>query len=367
LPGNPVNILKQAIQQLIRRPLAHVRPCSGWYDPSPVFLAKLDDQDRNLHHPEPGFSINNACFLRKSVATILRAPFSLEVQVHEVLLRARQFESRRARLVQVLHTYSAGIKKALDHAEQATGRALIRLDLEDGCTNDHAAVSPADSFYAFSRQKRHPAVGLFPDPYTLGDLANSVEFSLFNDEQSALEDYRQRKPLIFWRGATTGRPAARRIAENRRACFCIETLRFPGSIDAKITSVVQFPSNPQAFRALRKAGVMAPQVPEAFFTGYQATVDLDGNASAWGGLRKHLHLMHVIRPAGPNEMFYHVGQPPESYTAVRNLHELFHMVQDNPRLADNFAVAWRGYLYAREIQRKITAGDATVFPRSPGN
>lgn len=343
-------------------PLARVRTGWGGFDPVRVVVAAPDSPDENPHHLSPGFVLCEERFLRPSVVTIQRKVQSFEVQLNRSLVASQRFMTRLVRLIQVLHVYDAGIEKALAHAERTTGIALIRLDLDDGCTNDHSRVTLNDSFYAFARQKRFPAVGLFPDPYSLGDLANQVEFPRYDDEAEAFEDYRKRKPVIYWRGATTGVQLSRRVENNVRARFCMDALRFPETIDAKITSVVQCASNVSGFRTLQAAGVMAPEVAETAFAGFQATVDLDGNASAWGGLRKHLRLMHVIRPAGPNEMFHHRFQPADTFTKVAGLQDLLHQVGQNPRLADNFGVAWRGYLFAQELQQKIAAGDATIFP-----
>jgi hypothetical protein len=362
--GFPMRWLVQSIRQIIMHPLARVRRGWGGFDPVRVVLAALDDPDENPHNLSPHFVVSGECFLRESVVLIRRKAFSLEVQFSTALVAGRQFMPLLERFIQVLRAYEAGIEKALAHAERTTGTALIRLDLADGCTDDHSRVSPRDSFYAFARQKRFPAVGLLPDPYSLGDLANQVEFPHYASEAEAFEDYRKRKPVIFWRGATTGRQLSRRVEHNVRARFCIDSLQYPEAIDAKISSVVQCASNVSAFRTLRAAGVMAPEVAETAFAGFQATVDLDGNASAWGGLRKHLRLLHVIRPAGPNEMLHHLFQPAGSFTAVAGLQDLLHRVGQNPRLADNFEVAWRGYLFARDMQRKIAAGDATIFPGS---
>ncbi len=356
--------LVQLTRQYIMHPLARIRSGWGGFDPVRVVLAAPDESEQNPHHLRPNFVVCGERFLRESVVTIQRKGGSLEVRLHTALVANRRFMTRLGRLFQVLHVYDTGIAKALAHAESSTGTARIRLDLDDGCTDDHSRVTLSDSFYAFARQKRFPAVGLFPDPYNLGDLANQVEFPRYDDEAEAFEDYRGRKPVIYWRGATTGVQLSRRVENNVRARFCIDSLRFPESIDAKITSVVQCASNVAAFRTLQAAGVMAPEVAETAFAGFQATVDLDGNASAWGGLRKHLRLMQVIRPAGPNEMFHHLLQPAGTFTAVASVQELLHRVEQNPRLADNFEVAWRGYRFARDLQRKIAAGEATVFPSS---
>jgi hypothetical protein len=356
--------LNHLLRQFIMHPLARALPGRGGFDPVRMVLAALENPDQSPHHLRPEFTVSRESFLRPSVVAILRKGHLLEVQLNSALVAGRQFMPLLARLFQVKHAYKTGLEKALTHAERTTGTALIRLDLGDGCTDDHSRVRPRDNFYAFGRQMRFPAVGLLPDPYSLADLANQVAFPHYSNEVEAFEDYRRRKPVIYWRGATTGRQRSRRVEHNARARFCVDALRFPETIDAKITSVVQCASNAAAFRTLQAAGVMAPEVAETAFAGFQATVDIDGNASAWGGLRKHLRLLHVIRPAGPNEMFHHLFQPADSFTEVASLQDFFQRVEQNPRLADNFEMAWRGYWFGREMQQKMAAGDATVFPGS---
>ena len=91
-------------------------------------------------------------------------------------------------------------------------------------------------------------------------------------------------------------------------------------------------------------------------------MDLDGNSTAWGALRRYLRLVHVIKPLSQLEMFYNVSQPTGTATSVQHAEALFKKLRLNDSMANNFETAWKGYQFARQIRTKIAEGDATIFP-----
>lgn len=327
-----------------------------------VTLPSDRSADTDPHLLGPHFSISMDFFLHKSVVKILRKGNAIRVVMHESVLKPDKFNPEFTRLMNVFRFYPEGVRKILDYVEAATGETFFFLDISDGGGNHESGISVNSNFYAFCRRKRKVEIGLIPDPFNLNDLSRDVQFTEYRDRDEARSAYEQRKALIFWRGSTTGRLNTRNILDNPRIKFCSDALDFPESIDAKIMNVVQFRNNKRVFKKLLKAGLMVPRVSETEFSNYMATIDLDGNSSAWGGLRKHLRLMHVIKPASDFEMFYHVNQPAETFSSVDHVDDVFRELERDENYANNFETAWQGYEYAHEVRRKIVAGDATVFP-----
>lgn len=351
-------VLKQVAKKIIAALKSGVRSI----DSAPVSLMPAELLHIDLSQISPYFKLSRNFFFNKSVVRISRTQKAVKIELHKSFLSPKRFEPLFSRLLTVLQAYPSGISKILDHSEKTNGRACFHLDLADGGGKGMPEVSPDKNYYAFSRQDRHLGVGLVPDPYSLSDLANERDFIRYEDKNLARAAYQKRKSLVFWRGSTTGGPDSVDIHLNQRIRFCIDALEYPESIDAKITNVVQFLSNRTAFKALKDAGVIGPMVRETEFAQYKATMDLKGNSSAWGTLRKHLNLIHVIKPASDVVLFYNIGQPAETYTGFGSLDEFLQKLRLDPGLIDNFETAWQGYLYALEVRNKMAAGEATIFP-----
>ena len=310
----------------------------------------------------PSFSVGREVFFEKSVIRISREEGVLRIKLHKSNLRRQKFGGWLSRILAVLEGYSRGVDGILDYSKKSAGREEFFLDLSDGGTNYWREIVPGDNFYAFSRQKGYDGIGLIPDPYNLSDIKNGYSGVAWENHDQARSDYENRVTKIFWRGSSTGRQARGNLDSNARIRFCIEALEHAQSVDAKISQVVQFPSNKAAFRELSRRGVMAAPVAEAEFSRYKATVDLDGNSAAWGVLRKHLFGLNVIKPASPFEMFHDVMQPADSFTFVESTTKLFEGLKSGALAVDDFETAWQGYLFAHETRKKIIAGHATVFP-----
>lgn len=354
--------MNASLKQFVKRILIFLKLGANLSDAEPVSLPPAGISQIDPHDLSPQFRLSDRFFLSKSVVKIFRDYSAIEVELHKSFLNPRGFEFLFPRLLMVLHGYSSGLSNILDHSESTTGRAFLYLDLADGGNNYPGELAPDANFYAFSRQNRFTGIGLIPDPYTLHDLYNDVQFDEFTSEEEGRADYQNRKDSIFWRGSTTGKLSGADVNLNQRARFCIDALGYPESIDAKITNVIQFPSNKAAFKTLSKLGVIAPRILETGFSECKATVDLDGNSASWGVFRKYLRLMHVIKPRSNFEMFYTVDQPGETFTVVDGLDDLFRRVRMNANFADNFETAWKGYCFAHEVRKKISSGNATVFP-----
>lgn len=153
-----------------------------------------------------------------------------------------------------------------------------------------------------------PELGTIPDPYCLG----SRGYLLFRRELEATPPppWRQRRPLVIWRGATTGSHAItpRRLVSNRRFQLCAHSKRRPAQLDARFTSVVQCrdAEASQAVRAeLDRMGLLAPPLQPLQMAQCRWIVDSDGNVNSWGLLWKLLSGSCVLRVMSHRAQWYH--------------------------------------------------------------
>jgi hypothetical protein len=111
------------------------------------------------------------------------------------------------------------------------------------------------------------------------------------------KDWSSRKPLAFWRGATTGdnRAGWRNLPRIR---LCDKSRAHADLLDAAITSIVQLP--PQVAREIEAEGYLQPPVPIHAFDTWKYQIDIDGNTNSWPGLfQKLLTGSPVIKIASP--------------------------------------------------------------------
>ncbi|HUB10659.1 MAG TPA: glycosyl transferase family 90 [Acetobacteraceae bacterium] len=108
--------------------------------------------------------------------------------------------------------------------------------------------------------------------------------------------WQERKPVAFWRGATTGIPAVPgdwRTLERIRLCELARRHAQTGLIDAGISSVIQF-ADPAVAREIQEAGLMLGPVPWQQWGQYKYLIDIDGNSSPWSNLFQRLLTGSVV-------------------------------------------------------------------------
>ena len=142
--------------------------------------------------------------------------------------------------------------------------------------------------------------GVIPDPYCLG----SRGYLLFRRGLAAAPPppWRQRRPVVIWRGATTGSRAITpaRLAANPRVQLCEHSRRWPDRLDARITSVVQCrdaEAQQAVTRELEGRGLLAPVLEPLEMAQCRWILDIDGNVNSWGLLWKLLSGSCVLRVA----------------------------------------------------------------------
>jgi hypothetical protein len=296
----------------------------------------------------------------KSLVEIERADNG-NVQIRIDFFRVRNSQLLLERLVIFLIGYWNGVEKILDHELNQRGQMRFYLCLEDSYEISSKQESNS-SFYAFSRPKESIDVGLVPDPYALAELNSTQIFSEIGSLEKARADFLDRKKKIFWRGSTTGHIKGVEIKNNQRIVFCKRLLEYPDLFDVRITSVVQQFNTKSGRKKIEESGVMGDIVSESEFAEYMATLDLEGNASPWGTLRKYLKHIHIMKPEGKFSHFFDYFQEEGSHTPFTNLDDLLERLQSGEIIIDDFDVAHRGYHSALNALALMANGDATVYP-----
>jgi len=283
------------------------------------------------------------------------------VQIRIDFFRVRNTQLLLYRLVNFLIGYWNGVEKILDYELNERGQMSFYLCLED--SYDFSSKQESNlSFYAFSRPKESIQVGLVPDPYALAELNSTQIFSELRSLEKARAHFLYRKKKIFWRGSTTGHIKGVEIKNNQRITFCKRSLEYPDLFDVRITSVVQYFNTKSGRKKLAESGVMGEVVPESEFVEYMASLDLEGNASAWGTFQKYLKHIHIMKPECEFSYFFDYFQQEGSHTSFINFDDLLERLQNGKIIIDDFEVAHRGYHCALNTLALMANGDATVYP-----
>jgi hypothetical protein len=319
-----------------------------------------------------GFTKSTDSFDFKLSPTGLTTNDKSSVEIHrdrngEILIKVDFFQLTNSgallvRLVGVLTGYWNGIMKILDYELREFGSTFFYLCLEDSYETSSHHYQEGISIYAFSRRKNSLHVGLLPDVYCLSVLNSPVDFPDLRDREKAQTNFFARKKIVFWRGSTTGSSIGTKLESNQRIFFCIKALDYPDLFDTQITAAVQNFNTKIGKKKLAKSGIMGAAITEEHFAQYMAYLDLEGNASAWGTLRKYLRHIHIMKPTSEYSHFFDFFQAEASHTSFDDFSDLLKRLKDGEIRIDNFEVAHRGYLSALNTLALMAKGEATVFP-----
>ena len=167
---------------------------------------------------------------------------------------------------------------------------------------------------------------LIPDPYCLG--TNGYEGFRKQLSSSPLPAWRDRLPVVFWRGSTTGSKdiTPDTLECNLRYQLCRHSLSEPSRLDARFNQVVQClnDENRSAVREqLRQRGLMGATVGPWQASLHAWLIDIDGNVNSWGLLWKLLSGCCVLRVGSYRQQWFHKRMVPWT-----------HMVPIAPDLSD---------------------------------
>jgi hypothetical protein len=191
---------------------------------------------------------------------------------------------------------------------------------------------------------------LIPDLYML----NESDIQRYGREGTLEEfsyEYRAKKPILYWRGSTTGLPIATvdQATTNHRIASCIFLRKNLAEIsDCRISQITQTPKEiTQSLKDfLIDEDIFSEPVPESIFAKSQMYLDLPGNAASWGTFRKFALGCLVIRPKPTRELAYYRYLEPGSHfiearSDLSDLKEIVEWAISNQATAAAIAYAGR--------------------------
>jgi len=138
--------------------------------------------------------------------------------------------------------------------------------------------------------------------------------------------WRDRIPVAFWRGSTTGPPPIcyetfRMLPRFRLCALSLANQGARHFLDARLSAVVQnnIDEDGDRLRELAQSlGMLAPRVPQAEFARYRYQVDIDGNTNSWGLLAKLAMGSCILKVQSRCRQWYYGDlRPWEHYIPIR--------------------------------------------------
>jgi hypothetical protein len=153
----------------------------------------------------------------------------------------------------------------------------------------------------------HPDAVLVPDPVFVG--TRGYETIRLHFDQNPIP-WTARKPVAFWRGATTGLPndpiGWRSMP---RLQLCELGQQFPEVFDVGITQIAGVNDDPLVIRDyLEQKDFLRPYVPTENMPQFKYQIDIDGYTNSWPGLFTKLlsgsPVLKILSPLGWRQWYY---------------------------------------------------------------
>ena len=226
----------------------------------------------------------------------------LEVEIaeqHKSLARVRAQDLALGKRLEVQLKLAHQMANLL--APRFTGET-IRMQLHDedpgvGCLRMDAPIGASTNISP-----------LIPDPYCIG--TNGYTEFRKQLKENPLPDWRNRIPVFFWRGSTTGSKdiTCNTLDENMRFRLCQYSIRHPALVDARFNRVVQC-KNSQSEQEVNKKLLRNKLISETVNPWHSSLhawlIDIDGNVNSWGLMWKLLSGCCVLRVYSYRQQWFH--------------------------------------------------------------
>lgn len=194
--------------------------------------------------------------------------------------------------------------------------------------NMKSIVDKNQKYICFTCLTTDPLGRCIPDNYFL----QSQAYCQFRQqaEQKWLQWF-ERKPIAYWRGASTGSVLTKENWQNnRRVRLCQIAKKYDDEqfIDAKITKLVQIKEG-GVTKLIQNANLLDSSVPTIEFLKYKYVIDIDGNSNSWSGLfTKLLTGSCVLKVESPwKQWYYNRLKPWVNYIPIKhNLSDLIEKI-----------------------------------------
>lgn len=240
------------------------------------------------------------------------AIFALHPEHSDVLGLHQAFDIERSvSVVKVVADLRARLRRPPFGLDLAPPRALL-FQMGDSGGIDRPSLG-------FGKHDAAPALRLVPDPYfhRSGGYEKLRRLVAGGD----LPPWRKRERTIFWRGSATGRSETgdyRDLPRVRLAFLCRDQRRTDVKICHVPQQVREYHDPGAAAAELGRARLMAEWTPMPEFARRRYTIDIDGNASAWGLFEKMLLGLCILKVGTPcSQWFYPRLTPWEHFVPVQ--------------------------------------------------
>jgi hypothetical protein len=180
--------------------------------------------------------------------------------------------------------------------------------------------------------------------------------------------WKERTPVAFWRGATTGMHGGdwRRL-ERAQLCEFARRYEALGVFDVGFSSIVQMP-DPQTVDEIKASGLMRGFVPWESWGRFKYLIDIDGNSNPWSNLFQRLltgsTVLKVESSRGLQQWFYDRLRPWENYVPIApdisDLLDKILWLQRNDQLAQAIGQAGRQLALSMTFEREVERGVHTI-------
>lgn len=194
---------------------------------------------------------------------------------------------------------------------------------------------------------------LIPDPQFVSTEGYNASRGVAEKHYSR---WQERKPMAFWRGATTGLPSPPEAGWRGlpRIALCEIANSRSDIFDVGISSVVQL-SDVES-ESVKKSELMRPYVPFSGFFDYKYQIDIDGNTNSWPGLFHKLltgsPILKIESLKGYRQWYYGKLKPWTNFVPVASdmsdLIEKIAWLQKNDEKA--YEIGQAGYNLAKSLR-----------------
>lgn len=295
-------------------------------------------------------------FPRVSIDIALPRPFSSPLDLHEFMMR----RGGQHNMMPVSHIYII-LLSVIDMI--LSGDIRLRLFLR----RELGHVPSALEFYlswhdgvklngiVASGRKKGTANPLIPDLYFYCS-EGYAQWKVLHSTDTPPWD--KRKRCAIWRGATTGRTfTADTLRDNPRINLAYVCRDFPEIFDAKITHMahVEGDTAARAKEILQREGLLGNRMAPVDFRNFMFSIDIDGNANAWGFFEKLALGLCVLKVESPWEQWFYPDLKPWTHyvpvdPSLEDLVPSMRELLDNPKMAQAIAENAAAFAAERDIE-----------------
>ncbi len=242
------------------------------------------------------------------------------------------------------------IVRLRQYIDKLNGSFLISLG--DGVHEPMNSGGPSNvvPLFGFCKHIDDPVTPLLPDPNFVGSYGE-LDFSEWTKLEKQITPWEKKKPIIFWRGSTTGHMMITEDWKNSPRAKLIALSKLPeiaSKMDVYFSGKTQI-TDQSVLNAMEELGYFKVHVEFKQFYQFRYLLEVDGNSCPWSFLKKLRMNSLVLKVESPYmQWYYPVFKPWEHYVPIKadlsDLNYIVDWVYSNDKKAQE--IADRGALLA---------------------